>query len=239
LSFTSLRASEEEKSPKKKKLELKLSSSSLRSPLSKIMEKSASEVIPPKQKLISVKSTDLIPKVLKILIENNIYSAPVYNKTTKTYTGFIDLVDIVSFIVGIFTETELLGEDFDLFLLEEKQNRFSQQHADKVEDLSKRNPFHAVKDSASVLQVLEIFEKTGTHRVALVKDNGDIVNVITQSAIVSFFESYITQLGPAARKTLHFHFPLDKELISIKSSDQAIDAFKLMDKKTSERSGCS
>lgn len=98
-------------------------------------------------------------------------------------------------------------------------------------DLSKRNPFHAVKDSASILQVLEIFEKTGTHRVALVKDNGDIVNVITQSAIVSFFESYITQLGPAARKTLHFHFPLDKELISIKSSDQAIDAFKLMDKK--------
>jgi len=36
------------------------------------------------------------------LIDNNIQSAPVYSKADNIYTGFLDIRDLVSFIVYVF-----------------------------------------------------------------------------------------------------------------------------------------
>lgn len=66
------------------------------------------------------------------MINHNIYSAPVVEVQNNEYLGFIDMVDIVECLVQIFSETELLGEDFDIFTLDMKEKRFSEQGTNQV-----------------------------------------------------------------------------------------------------------
>lgn len=194
-----------------------------------IFETPISKVIPKQQKLIRINSSTTIPKAFSVLIEHNIYSAPVWNEKENKYVGFLDLVDIVTFVHDIFSETEILGEEFDLFTIDTKQKIFSQEYAGKVTDLSNRNPFHPIDRDKNLKEALKIFSETKVHRLPVSK-GGKVENVLTESAVLSFFESHLEQLGSIIHMTLK-ELELDKkDVLSIKSTDKAIEAFKLMAK---------
>jgi len=140
------------------------------------------------------------------------------------------LVDIVSCIVEIFKETELLGEDWDIMTLEDKQKRFSTQHADKVVDLSKRNPMFILPVNAPLVDALKIIRETGAHRILIhkEKDKKKIVNVLTQSAIVSWLDKHSDSLGPVLKLTIRELNLGVKGVICIKDDSPALEGFKLM-----------
>jgi CBS domain-containing protein len=52
-------------------------------------------------------------------------------------------------------------------------------------DMARRNPFHPVPESASLLDVAEKLAK-GTHRVPVINEGGDVINIISQSSLVKF-----------------------------------------------------
>jgi hypothetical protein len=59
-----------------------------------------------------------LPKALETLAQFNIYSCPI--RSGSTYSGFLGFLDVTAAIVDLFKETELLGDDFDLFSLDSK-----------------------------------------------------------------------------------------------------------------------
>jgi CBS domain-containing protein len=54
-----------------------------------------------KGKVIVVKSSQTPYEGFKTLVENNVLSVPVYDINTKKYTGFLDIRDLVSFVVFV------------------------------------------------------------------------------------------------------------------------------------------
>jgi hypothetical protein len=73
----------------------------------------------------------------QLLSKYNVLSAPVLDKERNQYIGFVDMVDLAAFIVDIYTETDILGENF-LSLLEQGE-RFT---TTKVKDLISTHPLH-------------------------------------------------------------------------------------------------
>ena len=70
--------------------------------------------------------------------ENNIYSAPVWNETTKEYIGWLDLMDIITFIVKIIKETTEGKDDLkdiDFYSLLKQDAKFALEHADAISGL--------------------------------------------------------------------------------------------------------
>jgi len=195
--------------------------------LEKILKTTVEKVLPKHQKLIVVDSNALIPAALQILLKNNIYAAPVYDKSKSGYIGFIDLVDIISSIMEIFHETELTGEDFDIYTIDA---RFSALHADKVHDLSKRNPLVGVSRTAPISEGLRKFQETSTHRILVTQSATymKVENILTQSATVHFLERNIADLGAITKLTLRDLKIGVKNVFSITQDDQALKAFQMM-----------
>lgn len=66
----------------------------------------------------------------QLLTKYNVLSAPVLDKERNQYIGFVDMVDLAAFIVDIYTETDIMGENF-LSLLEQGERFITT----KVKDL--------------------------------------------------------------------------------------------------------
>jgi len=177
--------------------------------------------------LIVIQTQTTVPRALKILIANNIYSAPVLDESSGEYYGFIDLVDIVTFIVQIFDETRVLGENFLTEL--EQEERFAMEYSSQVADLSRKNPVHPLKKGSKILEAIKIFASTGTHRIPIVY-NRKIEQVLTQSAVLSWVVKHKDQLGSVLTKTVQELNLGMKHVFSVYPETKAIDALTLMAK---------
>lgn len=142
------------------------------------------------------------------------------------------MIDLLTEIVNLFKETELLGEDFDLFLLDSKESRFTDEKAAKVVDLSKRNPLYPVWSVSKLSDVLQKFAETSVHRLP-VHDKEDrqfrkMDNVLSASAVVAYLSKNVAALGGLADVTLGEKNLGIKNVLSIKQDEKAFDGFRLM-----------
>ena len=165
------------------------------------------------------------------LSTGGVLSAPVWNEETKKYTGFLDMRDLVSSVVFIaeHASTAKTRTLADLFV-----NAKWVGGAFTVTYLSRRNPFRSVKTSDSLAVVLELLAKKGPgriKRVAVVNDEGVVVNIVSQTTLVSFLSTLLAQhslyLGRSVEE-LHLG---SSPVLCIADSAPAIEAFKMMDSK--------
>jgi len=189
-------------------------------------------LIPKNQQLITVNANQPVPAAFRVLAQNNIYSAPAQDPASGEIVGFLDLVDVVTCILQIFSDQQKKknlqsGQHADFYKLLQEVEQFDLQNTAKVVDLSKRNPLVPVAPSTSVLEVMEIFVRTGVHRVPLM-ENKKVLNVLTQSTVVSYLSSHIHELGAIAHKTVGELALGMKSVVSVSSNAKAYEAFKLM-----------
>lgn len=98
--------------------------------------------------------------------------------------------------------------------------------------LSRRNPFHPVKEQDSLLNVCEILAK-GVHRVPVVDAEGKVVNIVSQSTIIQFINSHIKEANVKSElgKTINELHLGSKPVVSVHKDASAIETFRLMDNK--------
>jgi len=207
----------------------------------KLLETTIEEVVP-KRKMIVVDSELPLSDAFSALVKNNIYSAPVYDTAKRELLGFVDMLDIVVFLVNIIESEQGSNRDLasqDFYTLLEQVSKFRTEHVRAVADLSKRNPMVPVSHNAPVKEVLRIFAQSGTHRVPVLENPWTVSNVLTQTDIISWLAKNITlhkegghehhnHLGPIGKKTVAEVFPNRAQVVSIKGEEHAIEAFKLM-----------
>jgi len=180
--------------------------------------------------VIVIKSTSSPYEGFKTLVDTNVLSAPVYDEKTQKYTGFLDIRDLVSFVVFVDDDQksdvpqnlhELIMHGCKLFKMELE--------GVTVTYLSRRNSFHPVSTKGSLLEVCEELSK-GLHRVPVVDEHGNVVNIISQSSIISFLNHHHEVLGIAKHSIAELNLGT-RPVVSVKQDTPALETFRLMDKK--------
>jgi len=171
-----------------------------------LFEKTTVDSIVPNQgSLAIIDSKEVLPKAFKTLSKKNIYSAPVYDSQTQTYLGFLDLLDIVAFLVEIFDSQEknklssLKQDSLDLYELLDQVEKFDLEHATRIIGLATKNPMCPIHTGSSVKKALEIFVRSGAHRLPVVEGK-NLKSILTQSALLHWLDANISHLPEKLKK---------------------------------------
>jgi len=191
-------------------------------------------VRPPDNRIFVAQRTDRVVDVFKGLIKHNFLSVPVLQKTKSKYYGFIDIYDIVKFVVNFFGETEELKNSEDFFTLAEKSEEFQKKTVNDIMTypLSNRNPFHPVSSGYTLFAAIELLARErGLHRVPVVDRDRKLITVITQSQLVQILEKNLDIIGAKKYKPVNMTRQYLEEVFTVSEDMIAMDAFKMMAEK--------
>eukprot|EP01113_Clastostelium_recurvatum_P043084 TRINITY_DN706_c0_g1_i3.p1 TRINITY_DN706_c0_g1~~TRINITY_DN706_c0_g1_i3.p1 ORF type:complete len:318 (-),score=89.33 TRINITY_DN706_c0_g1_i3:121-1074(-) len=196
--------------------------------LREILAKNTTDSIPAAKDLVVVNVHDTPLQGFEKLLEHKIQSAPVFDSASGKYTGFLDVRDLISFCVYLHGSNERAENLLDIVSFGVKMFKHSVEGV-TVAYLSKRNPFHAIKQGITLLEAVEFLTKNNLRRVPVVNEKGDIVNIISQSSIVQFLGQHMMELRDEF--TAHIgDVPVGSSpVLSAKRDEKAIDVFKTMD----------
>jgi len=181
--------------------------------------------------VVIVKSTSSPYEGFKTLVDNNILSAPVYDEKSGRYTGFLDIRDLVSFVVFVDDDQKSdVPQNLNELIMHGCKLFKADLEGVTVTYLSRRNPFHPIPSGESLLRVCEELAK-GLHRVPIVNQTGDVVNIISQSTVIHFLAQHKHEIKKATSPTLQELNIGTRPVISVRQDTPAIETFRLMDKK--------
>jgi CBS-domain-containing membrane protein len=177
------------------------------------------------QFVTTVRKEETLRTAFEQLIINDIYSAPVWDESHKKYIGMLDLVDIAKLVTNIFTKHTVLAslQRTDIHQLQEE---FYNTQVKDIINLSGRNPFRPLAPSATLLQVVQ--HLTTAHRIPIVNESGEVVNVLSEARILQFIAKNADKLGDLAEKTVKELRLGYGKVLTIDNQTRAIDAFAHM-----------
>eukprot|EP01089_Gocevia_fonbrunei_P020375 TRINITY_DN7584_c0_g1_i1.p1 TRINITY_DN7584_c0_g1~~TRINITY_DN7584_c0_g1_i1.p1 ORF type:complete len:353 (-),score=55.82 TRINITY_DN7584_c0_g1_i1:16-1074(-) len=191
-----------------------------------------------KKKIIYAIEDALLPDVMNLLSKENILSVPIRTQDSQDYIGIVDVLDILVFILAIYSKSEKKGEEVqwaswssDIFELHYyKSSQLRHTKIKDVVDYSSKDPLTIVSPHGTLSQLIELFS-SGVHRVPVVDDNVHpiVSNIISQSDVVKFICDNIEALADnkanATVKDLNLG---TRNIITMSINAQAIHAFYLM-----------
>jgi CBS domain-containing protein len=151
------------------------------------------QVLDMDRKLITVAPSTSASECLRVLSDNKVHGALVLDDE-KLPLGFVDVYDVLSYIVfclaggtnGVPTDKLASFEDGDMG---DASHMYGRNFAGSMIDMSDKDHFDTIKRSAKLTEAVKGL--LNHHRLAVTDDDGNIVNVISQSDIVNF----LTQCG--------------------------------------------
>jgi CBS-domain-containing membrane protein len=201
-------------------------------PLRQLFEKHTVADLPTPKTLIEVDSKAQLIDGFEALINNKIQSAPVYDATTHTYIGFLDVRDLVSFVRFVYDEQKVVDNQTLKDIVHHGVHMFKAPTTDgvTVSYLARRNKFSPLKPSATLLAVVELLSR-GLHRVPILNDDGKLVNIISQSSIINYLDKHLHQLDTIAGATVESIKVGTHPAQSVAQTASVIDTLRLMDSK--------
>jgi len=149
---------------------------------------------------VTIDSKKSVEEGCRILVEHQFTSAPIIDENTGKIVGILDYKDLVAFILLVFSKDKD-GQDHKIFFdydrgtkikyIVENASKLSQEDDDNklsihlLADLSTKNPTNTLLYSSPISKAVEIFS-TGIHRLLLVKEDGSLFGILSQSDIVRY-----------------------------------------------------
>jgi len=181
----------------------------------------------PHGEIVVVLTTDTPVQGFEKLLSHKIQSAPVFDVHTNKYTGFLDIRDLISFCCFIHDNNESAENLLDIINYGVRMFKHSVEGV-TVSYLSRRNPFHAVHQGTTLLEATKLLIG-GTRRIPVLNDGGEIVNIISQSSIVSFIAHNLPDLENKFTSSVAELAVGTSPVLTVKKDARAIDVFRLMD----------
>ncbi|ORX87482.1 CBS-domain-containing protein [Anaeromyces robustus] len=201
---------------------------------------------------ITIDSTKSVEEGCKELVEHQFTSAPIIDKSTGKIIGMLDYRDLVAFILLVFTK-EKDGQDHKIFLdydrghkikyIVENASKLSQEDENNklsihlLADLSLKNPTNTLIYNSPVTKAIEIFSN-GIHRLILIKEDGSLYGILSQSDIVKYLASIFPVQIPGhtnnsikwelGEKPISLAKPEFNEVITIDRYSSVMDALRIM-----------
>ncbi|CEP10984.1 hypothetical protein [Parasitella parasitica] len=191
------------------------------------------------QKMIEINGIMSVEEACQVLVENNISSAPVFVDNEKGhYIGMFDYGDVIAYILLVLHRKpgQKESEDtVDLESLEIKDIVHRALQGQKVpvgmaSDLSRKNPFYSILQEATLLSAVEIFA-CGTHRVSILRPDGRVKGILSQSTVVKYlFENrkQFLEIDSVLNKTIRELDLGNEPVIGVDANATVLDALSLM-----------
>jgi len=157
------------------------------------------------------------------MIDNKILSLPVFD-ANENQVGFIDIIDILHFVLKI--DQEVLRKGYD------ELTRFEEFKFKKVGDLvniSGRNATLKITHDASLWTAMNAMVDFGDlHRVPIVSRNGETVGLIAQLDIIEFLQKFIDGSEFGLFTVRDFQLGYKNQVHRISKDSNAKEAFSMM-----------
>jgi len=170
--------------------------------------------------IIGVQMNDPVSVVFKLLIQNKIQSVPVFNPQKQMFVAFIDILDIVSFLVRISREEEYQGISID-------SEKFARTTCGQIADVSGRNMYYPIDENAPLLTLLHLMVHKKIHRVPVINMNNELVSVITQSHVLNLIFNNIDKFSNLQETVGNIQLGT-KPVLTVHLQRSALDAFKII-----------
>lgn len=189
----------------------------------------AKAIAPNLRNVLFARSSDSVASVIYKLTSNGILSVPLLQENQQHFDTFIDMLDILSYIVesaGLVENTENLKQlDWD--------RRVQLFEATPCSELLRtrtgRHPWYTVHRDTSVQQVINFMVTKKTHRMVLTDDKGQFSSIITQHRIIKWLSHRkLEEFGDFGGLTID---DLDlglKPVICVNNTTRVIDAMMKM-----------
>jgi len=193
------------------------------------------DLIHPERAVIQTNKETTLPELLKVLIDNQILSVPVWDSEDKNYVGFVDVVDILSIIITftefkefatLFSNQKVSWEDW----ISQENDVFANGTAyDASGDFTRRNPWKETKESSELASLFELMGDRKVHRVAVFNDDhSKLTAILSQSKIIEFLADQILKNYHEIAAIKVSEFFKNENIISINDGESVVDAFKKM-----------
>jgi CBS domain-containing protein len=137
-------------------------------------------------KIFVAERTDRVVDVWRGLVKHHFMSVPILQKTGHKYYGFLDLGDIVGYVVEQFGQKTLSSSE-DYWSLMEADQAFRQRTTADVMryPLQRRNPFHPVTVGFSLHFAVELLAREPElHHLPVVDRDRNLRTLLTQSRVL-------------------------------------------------------
>ncbi|ORZ24199.1 hypothetical protein BCR42DRAFT_480167 [Absidia repens] len=196
------------------------------------------------QNVIEIDGNTPVEQACNVLIDNNISSAPVYthvdpeaNKQAihggKTYDGFFDYADVIAYILLVLRSTpEDESGSLEIRDIVKRALQGKQVPVSLASDLSQKNPFYSILPEATLISAVEEFS-CGTHRVCVLKPDGQIKGILSQSTVVKYLyenKHQFPEIDAMMNKTLRELNLGQTDVVSVNADSPVLDALSQMSK---------
>jgi CBS domain-containing protein len=194
----------------------------------------------PKRELVSFDESLTIEQCLKKLNQQNILAAPVTRNNNTEVLGFVDVLDLLAFLVNVSTkimttldygESKFITTD-SLNMITRRNKEFKLTSVRDVIDLSKRNPFYQLKEDNRLKDAIDLFVGNRVHRLAIMDSNNRLCGILSQLDVIHYlfankaqFKDFLKENELLSQKFANIE---KHETITIGKNAQAIEAFMKM-----------
>jgi len=147
-----------------------------------------------KKPLVAVKDNHSLRDTLKVLAEKNILSVPVLDHVSGNFIGFVDVLDISGYVLSFWSKNLPRWKSHHF-----PSSDFFNSEVRSVLNFSGVDTPAAVDEHTTLKDLIKIFNQPQKHhhhhlhRVA-VASNGVIVNILSQSDVVTFLYANLENL---------------------------------------------
>jgi len=207
----------------------------LKTLIAPLMKSHVRDVFQRNEKIITLNTKTKLYDGFQTLLTNNILSAPVWDDNAKQYIGFLDIRDLVAFVVFVYDNQKVNNDSRLEDLILHGVGQFNTPTTDGVtiSYLSRRHKFVTVKETDTVEQATRVLAEQGLHRVPVVDEAGNVVNIISQSSIIHIINHhFINPVGGSDHTTIADVPQLGTTpVLSVTKDETVINTFRILDLK--------
>lgn len=177
------------------------------------------DITPHWTSVVTARSSESISDVFRRMIDKGILALPLFDEETNRYVTFIDVFDILAYIV------EVLGVPLDKNEEWALRKEFLTTKCTVLPNRSMRNPWAVINENASVQTAINIMSQTNLTRLAVTDQEGHLTSVLTQTRLVRYLSNRTNEIGPIANIPIERLGLGNNPVIGIKHTEPAINAF--------------
>jgi len=136
--------------------------------------------------------------VLNTLAENDILSAPVISHATGSLMGFVDVLDISGYVLQAWNNHSINLTSDNWRERNYSRNEFFDTKVKLLPNFSQMDQAVGIYRNETVAALLRLFcDPRGfsrLHRLAVLSEDNKIINVVTQSDVITFIAKHVTLL---------------------------------------------
>jgi CBS domain-containing protein len=196
------------------------------------------------QETVVVTANESVGGVLATLATHSILSAPVYDPSTNSFLGLVDILDLVAFLCSL--SNWLRGgtnkQQLDLGVLQKRFSSLEEEHLSNIKATSVRDVINMaatertmwapISVSTPPQTVIKLLADPNLQRLPVTEDDGDrFLGIVTQSDIIKWLDDHKEDIPKALKevKVRDLTTPLSEDVPKLSCDATMIEAFMKME----------